>query len=70
MSGKQMLLGQRIKLENRRLGVKLKLFDTCLMLYALTYGMEAWANIRSYKISQKIQVKALKRIFQLQVSTT
>ena len=50
MSGKQMLLGQRIKLENRRLGVKLKLFDTCLMLYALTYGMEAWANVRSYKI--------------------
>ena len=51
--------------------VKLKLFDTCLMT-ALTYGMEAWVNIRSVEIKdiQKMQSKALKRIFQLPVLTT
>ena len=39
---------------------------------ALTYGMEAWANIRSVEMREieKIQGKALKRIFQLPVSTT
>ena len=51
--------------------VKLKLFDTCLMT-ALTYEMEAWVNIRSVEIKdiQKMQSKALKRIFQLPVLTT
>ena len=49
--------------------VNLKLFDTYLMT-ALTYGMDAWANIRSVEIRkiEKIQGKALKRIFQLPVS--
>ena len=39
---------------------------------ALTYGMEAWANIRSVEMREreKIQGKPLKRIFQLPVSTT
>ena len=39
---------------------------------ALTYGMAAWANKRSVKIREieKIRGKALKRIFQLPVSTT
>ena len=39
---------------------------------ALTYGMEVCANIRSVEIREieKIQGKALKRIFQLPVSTT
>ena len=39
---------------------------------ALTYGIEAWAKIRSVEMRkiEKIQVKALKRIFKLPVSTT
>ena len=39
---------------------------------ALTYNMEAWANIRSLEIGkiEKIQRKAIKRMFQLPVSTT
>ena len=38
----------------------------------MLYGMEAWANIRSVEMSEieKIQGKALKRIFQFQFSTT
>ena len=37
----------------------------------LTYGIETWENIRSVQVSQieKIQGYALKRIFQLPVST-
>ena len=37
----------------------------------LTFGMEVWANIRSVEIREidKIQGKALKRIFQCPVST-
>ena len=39
---------------------------------ALTYGVEAWANIRSVEMMEIeiIQGKAPKRIFQLPVSTT
>ena len=39
---------------------------------ALAYGMEAWTIIRSVEIREieKVQGKALKRIFQLPVSTT
>ena len=39
---------------------------------ALTYRMEAWANIRSVEIREieKIQGKTVTRIFQLPVSTT
>ena len=39
---------------------------------ALTYGMEAWTNIRSMEMREieKIQGKALKRILQLPISTT
>ena len=51
--------------------VKLKLFETCLMT-ALTYGLEAWANIRSVEMKEieKLQGKALKKIFQLPLSAT
>ena len=56
---------------NEEIMVKLKLLDTCHMT-ALTYGIETWANIRSVEMREieKIQWKALKRIFQLPVSTT
>ena len=51
--------------------VKLKLFGTCLMT-ALIYGMEAWGNIRLVEMREieKIQGKALKKIFQLQLSNS
>ena len=51
--------------------IKLKLFDTCLMT-ALTYGIEAWANIRTVEMREieKIQEKTLNTIFQFPVSTT
>ena len=51
--------------------VKLKLFNTCLMT-ALTYGMEAWVNMRLVEMIEieKIQEKALKRISKLPLSTT
>ena len=64
-------IGAKNQVGKEEIRVKLKLFDTCLMT-ALTYGMEAWANIRSVEMREieKIQGKALKRIFQLPVSTT
>ena len=68
--------GQRYYRRNNQVGkeekrVKPKLFDTFLMT-PLTFGMEVWANIRSVEIKEieKIQGKALKRIFQCPVSTT
>ena len=64
-------IGAKNQVGKEEIRVKLKLFDTCLMT-ALTYGMEAWANIRSVEMREieKIQGKALNRIFQLPVSTT
>ena len=63
-------IGAKNQVGKEEIRVKLKLFDTCLMT-ALTYGMEAWANIRSVEMREiaKIQGKALNRIFQLPVST-
>ena len=57
-------IGAKNQVGKEEIRVKLKLFDTCLMT-ALTYGMEAWANIRSVEMweIEKIQGKALKRIF-------
>ena len=50
--------------------VKLKLFETCLIL-ALLYGMEAWKKLSKAEIQnvQKNQGKALKRIFSLPIKT-
>ena len=64
-------IGTKNQVGKEQIRVKLKLFDTCLMT-PLTYRMEAWANIRAMGMRQmeKIQEKALKRIFQLPVSTT
>ena len=67
--------GQRYYRRKNQVGkeekrVKPKLFGTFLMT-PLTFGMEVWANIRSVEITEidKIQGKALKRIFQCPVST-
>ena len=64
-------MGEKNQVGKEEIRVKLKLFDTCLMT-ALTYGMEAWADIRSAEMREieKIQGKKLKRIFQLPVPTT
>ena len=50
--------------------MKLKLFETCLMP-ALLYGMEAWKKLLKAEIQnlEKIQGKALKRIFSLPITT-
>ena len=47
-----------------------KLFETCLMR-ALLYGMEAWKKLSKAEIQylEKIQGKALKRIFNLPITT-
>ena len=64
-------IGPKNQVGKEEIRVKLKLFDTFLMT-ALIYGMGAWANIRSMEMREieKIQGKALKRIFQLPVLTT
>ena len=64
-------IGAKNQVGKEEVRVKLKLFDTCLMT-ALTNGMEAWENIGLVEMKEieKIQGKALKRIFQLPLSTT
>ena len=71
MSRETDAIGAKNQVGKEEIRVKLKLFDTCLMT-ALTYGMEAWANIRSVEIREieKIQGKTVTKIFQLPVSTT
>ena len=51
--------------------VKLKLYETCLMP-ALLYGLEAWGKIDKDEMNEieKIQGRALKRIFNLPISTS
>ena len=64
-------IGAKNQVGKEEIRIKLKLFDTCVMT-ALTYGMEARANIRSMEMRkiEKIQGKALKKMFQLPVSRT
>ena len=44
-------IGAKNLLRKEEIRVMLKLFDTCLMT-ALTYGMEAWGNIRSVEMRE------------------
>ena len=64
-------IGAKNQVRKEEIRVQLKLSDICLMT-VLTYGIEAWAKIRSVEMREieKIQGKTLKRIFQLPVSTT
>ena len=64
-------IGVKNQVGKEEIRVKLKLFGTFLMT-ALTYGMDAWANIKLVEMREieKIQGKALNRIFQLPISTT
>ena len=58
------------EVEKEDIRVKLKLFEGCLMA-ALTFGTKTWWYIRPVEMRgiEKIQEKALKRIFQLPLST-
>ena len=64
-------IGAKIQVGKEEVRVKLKLFQTCLMP-ALLYGMEAWKKLSKAEIQtkEKIQGKALKRIFSLPITTT
>ena len=64
-------IGTKNQVGKEETRIKLKLFDTCLMT-PLTYGIEAWANIRTVEMREieKIQEKTLNTIFQFPVSTT
>ena len=63
-------IGAKTQVEKEKVRVKLKLFETCLMP-ALLYGMEAWKKLSKAEIQnlEKIQGKALKRIFGLPITT-
>ena len=63
-------IGAKTQVGKEEVRVKLKLFETCLMP-ALLYGMEAWKKLSKAEIQQleKIQGKALKRIFSLPITT-
>ena len=63
-------IGAKTQVGKEEVRVKLKLFETCLMP-ALLYGMEAWKKLSKAEIQivEKIQGKALKRIFRLLITT-
>ena len=63
-------IGAKTQVGKKEARVKLKLFETCLMP-ALLYGMEAWKKLSKAEIQnvEKIQGKALKRIFSLPITT-
>ena len=63
-------IGAKTQVGKEEVRVKLKLFETCLMP-ALLYGMEAWKKLTKAEVQQleKIQGKALKRIFSLPITT-
>ena len=62
-------IGVKHQVGKEEIRVKLKLYETCLMP-ALLYGLEAWGKIDKDELNEieKIQGKALKRIFNLPIS--
>ena len=63
-------IGTKTQVRKVEVRVKLKLFETCLMP-AFLYGMEAWKKLSKLEVQhlQQIQGKALKRIFNLLITT-
>ena len=55
--------------EKKEIRVKLKLYNTCIIL-ALLYGLEAWGKIGKDEMNEieTIRRRALKRIFSLPIS--
>ena len=66
-----MQLGAKYQVGKEEIRVKLKLYETCLMP-ALLYGLEAWGKIDKDEMNEieKIQGRALKRIFNVPISTS
>ena len=64
------IIGSRNQVGKEEIRVQLKLFEACFMP-ALIYGIEAWGCIKKEEMKEieRIQGKALKRIFKLPVST-
>ena len=64
-------IGAKHQVGEEEIRVKLKLYETCLML-ALLYALEAWGKIDKDEMNEieKIQGRALKRIFNLPISTS
>ena len=62
-------IGVKHQVGKEEIRVKLILYETCLMP-ALLYGLEAWGKIDKDELNEieKIQGKALKRIFNLPIS--
>ena len=63
-------IGAKTQVRKEEVWVKLKLFETCLMP-ALLYKMESWNKLSKAEIQnlEKIQGKALQRIFNLPITT-
>ena len=64
-------VGAKHQVGKEEIRVKLKLYETCLMP-ALLYGLEAWGKIDKDEMNEieKIQGRALKRIFNLPISAS
>ena len=64
-------VGAKHQTGKEEIKVKLKLYETCLMP-ALLYGLKAWGKIDKDEMNEieKIQGRALKRIFNLPISTS
>ena len=64
-------IGAKHQVGKEEIRLKLKLYETCLMP-ALIYGLEAWGKIDKDEMNEieKIQGRALKRIFNLPISTS
>ena len=64
-------IGAKHQVGKEEIRVKLKLYETCLMP-ALLYGLDAWGKIDKDEMNEieKIQVTALKRIFNVTISTS
>ena len=64
-------IGAKHQVGKEEIRVKLKLYETCLMP-ALLYGLEAWGKIDKDEMNEieKIQGRALKKIFNLPISTS
>ena len=64
-------IGTKYQVGKEEIRVKFKLYETCLMP-ALLYGIEAWGKIDKDEINEidKIQGRALKRIFDMPISTS
>ena len=64
-------IGAKHLVGKEEIGVKLKLYETCL-IPALLYGLEAWGKIdkNARNEMEEIQRRALKRIFNVPISTS